>query len=184
VAWRILVVADTHIPERAERVPPEMLELIDSMGPYDAVIHAGDLVSEEVLEWVRGLAPRAVVVRGNMDYLPLPLEARLELGGCVLGVYHGHRVYPRGDPVQLASIARRMGVRVLVTGHTHYPFIRRHGGVALLNPGSLTGVWGGGGGSMRPSLMVIDVDDGVLRARVYESRGGRIVEALSAELRC
>lgn len=180
----MLVVADTHIPERAERVPGEMLELIDSLGPYDAVIHAGDLVSEEVLDWVRGLAPRAVVVRGNMDYLPLPLHARLEAGGCVIGVYHGHRVYPRGDPGQLAAIARRMGVRVLVTGHTHYPFIRRHGGVVLLNPGSLTGVWGGGGGSMKPSLMLLEASGGGLRAVIYESRRGRVVESASAELEC
>ncbi len=178
---RILVVSDTHIPERAREVPREMLKLIEGEGPYDVAVHAGDLVSPEVLEWVRSLAPRAYVVRGNMDYLELPEEAVFEAESVRVGVVHGHQVYPRGNVEQLTRIALRLGVRVLVSGHTHSPFVRRFGGVLHVNPGSLTGVWGGGGGSMKPSLAVMEVEDGRVRVRVYELRGGTVKLVTSEE---
>ncbi len=168
------MVSDTHVPERADSVPPEMLDLIERLSPFDAVVHAGDLVSESVLEWVRGLAPRAYVVRGNMDYLELPEREVVELGpGLRLGVVHGHQVRPRGNVEALTALARRLGVSVLVSGHTHYPFVRESGGVLHVNPGSLTGVWGGGGGSMRPSLAVIEVGGDGVRVEVYELVAGR-----------
>ncbi len=169
---RILVVSDTHIPERASEIPRSMKALIASL-EYDVVVHAGDLCGEEVLEWLKSLGGEVYVVAGNMDYLPLPSNARFQADDVAVGVVHGHQVYPRGDVVKLTGIARRLGVQLLISGHTHYPFIRVYGGVLHVNPGSLTGVWGGGGGSMKPSLAYVTVNKCSVHVELYEERGGR-----------
>ena len=56
-AVKILVVSDTHIPERATKVPEPVEEAIRAEAPYHIAIHAGDLVDERVLDWLRGFAP-------------------------------------------------------------------------------------------------------------------------------
>ncbi len=169
--YRLLVVSDTHIPERASSVPPEAEKLIEEQKPYDVVIHAGDLVSEDVLEWLKTLAPRHIVVQGNMDYLDLPERQTIELPSIRIGVVHGHQVRPRGNIEQLTTIAKRMGVHILVSGHTHSPFLVEYMGILHVNPGSLTGVWGGGGGSMKPSLAIIEVEDSTVKVTIYEREG-------------
>ncbi len=178
---RILVVSDTHIPDRASWIPRRVEEFIDENKPYDIAIHAGDLTSEEVLNWVKSLAPQVIVVEGNMDYLPLPREQVIEVEGIPIGVHHGHGVYPRGNPDQLARIAKRMNVTVLVTGHTHYPALQEHQGILIVNPGSLTGAWGGAGGSMRPSLALVEASQGKLCVEVYELRQGKLERILATQ---
>jgi putative phosphoesterase len=152
-----------------------MLELIKKLD-YDIVVHAGDLCGEEVLEWLRSLGGELYVVSGNMDYLPLPEHATFKADDVDVGVVHGHQVYPRGDVVKLTSVAKRLGVKLLISGHTHSPFVKEYGGVLHVNPGSLTGVWGGGGGSMKPSLAYIVVDGCDVHVTLYEERGGLVKE--------
>ena len=160
---RILLMADTHIPDRAFEVPALLRSrLEDDASTSDVVVHAGDLTSEDILEWVKELSRTVYVVTGNMDYLPLPSHAIFEAHGVRVGVVHGHQVYPRGDIPKLTAVARRLGVRILVSAHTHSAFLESWQGVVHLNPGSLTGVWGGGGGSMIPSYMVADLEEGSL----------------------
>jgi putative phosphoesterase len=167
---RILLIGDTHIPERATRIPERLLEIISDGAPWDIVVFTGDLTGREVYDWVRGLGEKVYVVRGNMDYLPLPDKAVFRVGGLRIGVHHGHGVYPRGDTDGLSRIASSMGADILFTGHTHSPFIKtsRDGRILLVNPGSLTGVWGGGGGSMRPSMMIVEVNGEELLIRHVE----------------
>ncbi|MEZ0393649.1 MAG: metallophosphoesterase [Desulfurococcaceae archaeon] len=169
VLARALVIGDTHIPDRAEAVP-RGLEALASGEQWDLVLFTGDFTGREVLDWVKGLGRSVLYVRGNMDYLPLPRTAKVEVGGLRIGLHHGDGVHPRGNPAQLERIARGMEVDVLVTGHTHSPFVTTgpSGRVLLLNPGSLTGAWGGGGGSMRPSLMVLEIGGPRISVELYE----------------
>jgi putative phosphoesterase len=71
---------------------------------------------------------------------------------------HGAGIYPRGDLVRLSKIARKLGVKLLISGHTHTDSIRisPNNDILLLNLGTLTGVWGRGG-SYTPSLMILEV---------------------------
>lgn len=155
----ILVIGDSHIPDRAMGIPKQFKDLIEREKPWQIVIFTGDLTCEEVLRWVRSLGEKIYIVRGNMDYLPLPKTAVLEVEGLKIGVHHGDGFYPRGDPVKLSKIAHNMGVDVLISGHTHADFIKLgvSGNELLINPGSITGVWGGGGGSYTPSFMILKV---------------------------
>jgi len=158
---RILVIGDTHIHDRADSIPDKLLNLITNYSPWEVVLFTGDLTDEDVLQWLRSISKSLHVVRGNMDYLLLPKYVVISIDWLKIGLIHGDSVYPRGNPVELSKIARKLKVQVLISGHTHADFIRMspNNDILLLNPGSLTGVWGGGGGSYTPSLMILEVSD-------------------------
>jgi len=175
---KIIIIADTHIPERASWIPSKIESvLMSEVKNADLLVHGGDLVSKEVLDWTKSLAPRFYVVSGNMDYLDLPESARFSVEGIEFGVLHGHQVHPRGNLDQLTELAREMKVKVLISAHTHRPWVRNYRGVIHLNPGSLTGVWGGGGGSMKPSFLVVNVlDTKRMNVILYEQEGENVRE--------
>lgn len=169
---RALAIGDFHIPERADWVPRELEDEVIKKS-YDLVLCTGDLTSEDVLAWLRRLAPEVHVVRGNMDYLRLPLQVVVAVEGLRIGVYHGAGVHPRGDLAKLALKAKQLGVEVLVTGHTHYPKVAlvREQEVVVVNPGSATGVWGGDArASLTPSFAIMEVSGRDLVVEVKELR--------------
>ncbi|MEP1124510.1 MAG: metallophosphoesterase family protein [Ilumatobacter sp.] len=76
---RILVVADTHL--RADRAD----EIVDIVGRHrleraDAILHAGDVVSREVLDRLAGFAPLHAVDGNNDVDLGLPHVLEVEIG--------------------------------------------------------------------------------------------------------
>jgi uncharacterized protein len=102
------------------------------------VLHAGDFVSGNVLEQLRGYGALEAV-HGNMDEeglrRTLPRERLVEVGEARIGMVHdpGPR---KGRAARLA--ARFKGCDVVVYGHTHWPEVSRHGRMLILNPGSPT----------------------------------------------
>lgn len=169
---KLLIFGDSHIPERASKIPTEFTRLFKTID-YDAVVCTGDLTSEKVLEYIRNLSDEYYVVRGNMDSLPLP---RYQVVRERIGVIHGYQVYPRGDREQLLEIAQKMGVRVLISGHTHTPDVYKSE-ITLLNPGSVTGVWGGSASRNLPSFMHVDVsgDASKVKGKLYKLHRGEII---------
>jgi putative phosphoesterase len=180
VEYKVLILGDSHIHDRADEIPGEFMDIFAS-GSYEIVIHTGDLVDPDVLSLVKKLGRRQYVVRGNMDYLDLPKQAVFEVGGVKIGVVHGDQVRPRGNIEALTRIAKTINVNVLVSGHTHAPFITEHEGVIHVNPGSVTGMWGGGGGSMRPSFIEMTVMDNKINVELYELVNNRVLKTLSRE---
>ncbi|MCL6581719.1 MAG: metallophosphatase family protein [Firmicutes bacterium] len=142
-AWpvHVAVLSDTHVPWRARRLPPGLLARLTDAA---LVLHAGDLVCEDVLEELGAVAP-VLAVAGNMD--PPELARHLgryllvEVGPWRVGVTHGD-LGREGTTVgrALAAFAREgpSAVDVIVFGHSHQPVCSRGGGVLLLNPGSPT----------------------------------------------
>ncbi|MDL2344606.1 metallophosphoesterase family protein [Deinococcus sp. MIMF12] len=123
---RVLALSDTHGLLR-----PEVLPLV---AQADAVLHAGDVGTLQVLEALRAASPGPVhAVRGNVDRTPplseLPETALLELGG--VWVYLLHDL----NDLDLSPVAA--GVRVVISGHTHQPRREEQEGVLFLNPGSV-----------------------------------------------
>jgi len=153
---RILAAGDTHIPDRAERISETIMEFAEE--GYDILAFTGDLTAKRVLSEFAEIcnARKVYAVRGNMDTIHLPLRESFKAGGLVFGLIHGHGIYPRGDRRQLEALALEMGVDVLISGHTHSHDVYM-GKVLILNPGSATGVWGGGNASLIPSAMGIEV---------------------------
>jgi putative phosphoesterase len=104
----------------------------------DLILHAGDVVTAEVLRELEEFAP-VEAVYGNMDEpaLQAALSERrvVEVGGARIGVVHvpGARV---GREERLSSWFP--GCDAVVYGHTHVPQVERHRNVWILNPGSPT----------------------------------------------
>ncbi len=148
----VLILGDTHIPERAEWLRKELVDFFESES-FDLVVLTGDLTSKSVLNYFEKLG-KVFAVRGNMDHLKLPDYCEFKVFGFKVGVVHGHQVYPRGNREMLSEIAKEKGVDILLSGHTHAVDVY-FGEKILLNPGSATGAWGGGGGSLKPSFMIL-----------------------------
>ena len=64
VAVRLLLIADTHIPRRARALPAQVRA---EVARADVVLHAGDWVTEDVLDDLDARAARLVGVWGNND---------------------------------------------------------------------------------------------------------------------
>jgi putative phosphoesterase len=175
-----LVIGDFHIPRRARDLPAPLYD-VAGRGGFDAVLCTGDLVGESVLDTMAALAPELRAVAGNMDVLDLPASVAFEAEGWRIGLVHGAGIVPRGDPEQLGRLALHLDVDLFLHGHTHADsaYRRRVAGreILFVNPGSATGIPGGTGGSMKPSLAVLTVSpEEAVVERVRLSGGG--LEAL------
>jgi hypothetical protein len=146
------VISDTHIPERAQKIPDMVFKVFKDV---DMILHAGDLVSVDIIDQLEKIAPTRCV-QGNMDRyygLKLPKNEVITIEGHKLGLNHGE-VYPRGDTQQLKYIAMELGVKILITGHTHWAFIKEFDDVILLNPGSPTVPR-----MSEPSIILLEIDE-------------------------
>jgi putative phosphoesterase len=138
---RLLLLADTHVPQRARDLPARVWTEVDAA---DVVVHAGDWTSEALLDALEERAARLVGVHGNNDgpalRARLPEVAEAELDGLRLAVVHETGPAARREE---RCAARFPDVDVLVFGHSHIPWDTtaadgRPGGLRLLNPGSPT----------------------------------------------
>ena len=161
---RIGVLSDTHIPTRARQLPPVLFEIFSDV---DLLLHAGDLVTENVLLDLQTLAPLEAVA-GNMD--PPHLKQRLgskkilEVAGFRLGLTHGHQGEDRSKTPQqaLAEFAADQ-VDCVIFGHSHQPYLETINGVLLFNPGSPTDHRR----EPRPSCGLLTLDDRVTVEIIY-----------------
>lgn len=161
----VAIVADSHIPSRAHRIPKSFRERIRAA---DHVIHAGDFDSESALADAQDLASTLTAVSGNMDpRLGLPSVAAVELGGVSFVVTHGTGS-ARNYEERVAGIAREAAEApdpVAVAGHTHELVDTTHDGVRVLNPGSVTGA----PPASRTTMLTTTVADGDLTLEIHEA---------------
>jgi len=136
---RIGVVADTH-----GRPDARALRQLEERAP-DLILHAGDIGDLAVLEALGALAP-VIAVRGNIDAgpatpegLPETIVLSLTRGGALVSRWllthialHGPRLHAE---VRRSALAER--VDLVVCGHSHVPFAKKEGALAVFNPGSI-----------------------------------------------
>ncbi|RSN12233.1 metallophosphoesterase [Amycolatopsis roodepoortensis] len=134
---RLLLIADTHLPQRAKKLPAQVWREVEAA---DVVIHAGDWVEVALLDELEARSKRLIGVYGNNDGADLrarlPEIARADLGGVRLAVIHetgGKQGRERRCDEQFPD------TDVLVFGHSHIPWDTvTPNGLRLLNPGSPT----------------------------------------------
>ena len=129
----VLVLADTHIPRRARGLPDGLAPRLESA---DLILHAGDLLVEDVVYELESYGP-VRAVKGNVDGwdVQLPETLEFEAGGVAVAMIHdaGPKRGRRG------RMRRRFpDARVVVFGHSHIPWLDDEEGLMLLNPGSPT----------------------------------------------
>jgi len=122
-SYRLGIIADTH-----GYLPPTVL---DSFRSVDAILHAGDVGSNEILRTLAQLAP-VVAVRGNMDNGPwadaLAEKESIRVGNGVVHMIH--------DVLRLRPDLIGADCLAVVAGHTHRFSMEHRNGVLYLNPGS------------------------------------------------
>ena len=117
---KIAILSDTHGLLR-----PEVMEYLKSV---DAIIHAGDINTQAVIDNIAQFAP-LYIVRGNNDKdwaEAVPHHLTISLDGLTFYIVHN-----KNDvPLELA------GIDVVVFGHSHKYSHSERDGVLWLNPGS------------------------------------------------
>lgn len=137
VTTRLLLIADTHVPARAKRLPDAVLSAVEEA---DMVVHAGDWIDVATLDLLESRARRLVGVHGNNDGPALrerlPEIARLTVEGVEMAVVHETGQKQRREERMDAAFP---GTDLLVFGHSHIPWDTvAPSGMRLLNPGSPT----------------------------------------------
>jgi uncharacterized protein len=134
----IAVISDTHMPRGSRRLPQACVERI---AVADLLLHAGDLMTVEVLRELEAIGPPVAAVHGNMDSAELrrllPAERVEEAAGARIAMVHDAGLRAG----RLDRMRRRFGERAdaLVFGHSHLPLHERAAdGFQIFNPGSPT----------------------------------------------
>jgi len=159
---RVVVLSDTHLRSGGKRRLPD--GAYRALDDADVILHAGDIVTGDLLHELSGFAPTHAVL-GNNDLDPtlahLP-EARLEIiGGVRVAMVHDSG--PRSG--REARMRRRFPeAHVVVFGHSHIPWNQPGlDGQLLFNPGSPTERRA----QPRHTLGVLDLDAGqVVRSEI------------------
>ncbi len=135
-SW-IGVLSDTHIPTRARAIPAVLLRVLDGAG---LILHAGDLVDEDVLDELKVLAP-VEAVAGNMDspvmHRRFGVQKIVEVNSFKIGMIHGRRsMMDEGEWVYQAFSSCINELNAIIFGHSHCPYLKVKNDILLLNPGS------------------------------------------------
>jgi uncharacterized protein len=135
-AVRIAVLSDTHGPRHWKSCPVAVAARLNGV---DAILHAGDVCTPDVLHELSAWAP-VHAVRGNNDGPDVaswgaPDTLLLDLGGLSVAMVHDSGP-AAGRPARL----RRMfpAAALVVFGHSHVPLNELHDGQRIFNPGSPT----------------------------------------------
>lgn len=129
------VLSDTHIPVKVKHLPERMLHKFEKV---DLIIHAGDLVSIEVLEQLQKIC-KVEAVYGNMDQPEvrniLPFKKIIEIEKIKIGIIHGE-----GPPSKLIDYLEKEfhHLDCIIFGHSHIPYNTFKKGILYFNPGSPT----------------------------------------------
>lgn len=117
------VISDTH-----NLVRPEA---IDALRGVELILHAGDICKPHVLETLNSIAP-VITVRGNNDKDQwagkLPVWEVVRVG--VVSIYMIHNLK------EIDITPSTAGFQVVVSGHSHKPFVEERSGTLYVNPGS------------------------------------------------
>jgi uncharacterized protein len=135
---RLAIVADTHLPRGTRRLPEACVERLRAA---DLILHAGDLMTLDVLAELEALGPPVVAVHGNVDApdvrARLPAERVVEAAGSRIALVHD--AGPAAG--RLARLRRRFPeAQAVVFGHSHIALHERDpfSGFQIFNPGSPT----------------------------------------------
>jgi len=167
-----VLIGDSHIPGRAKEIPKRLLRKAAELKP-EMVLWTGDFTARDVMDKV-GQIGKIRACKGNMDFLDLPYYHRIDSNGRRILLIHGDTIKPRGEKSSLIKLGKKYGCSVVVCGHTHRPEVFEEDGILVINPGSCTGAWSGGGMKPAPSFAGLDFE--THEVTLYKLVGSEIEE--------
>ena len=155
---KIGVISDTHLTSPDPRLEYILEELFRA---DDMILHAGDIVTRNVLERLEGKGVLAVC--GNMDDSEvaeaLPQKRIISVAGMRIGLIHGWG----GRQGLRERLLARLGPDnpdIIVYGHSHVAFWGEVNGTMMFNPGAAAHNPCGDGGTVGR----IEIVDGNIEA--------------------
>ena len=148
---KIGLISDTHVPSMGKEPPQQVIPAFEGV---DLILHAGDVYTQECIEWLERIAP----VESTLSFFASGAEAAprvsppavVEVDGHSIGLVHKLEMmpedvfpgaisqeFPAGQSIP-AELERVFGrpVDIVVFGYTHEAMIETHEGVLFVNPGS------------------------------------------------
>ena len=133
---KFLIVSDIHGSSLAL---DETLRLAEELF-VDRIVILGDtfgLDADEMVKKLNTVAHKLDIIKGNNDWYYEPANAKfvfpehtfINLNGTLCYACHGHRL----DDMNLA----KYGMKIIMQGHVHRPFIEKRDGVIRFCPGSI-----------------------------------------------
>jgi uncharacterized protein len=160
---KIGVISDTHIPSVTDRLPERVFA---EFRGADMILHAGDIVSQPVLDAL-GKLSTVIAVCGNMDHLDicesLPAKRIVEAGKFRIGLTHGFGA-PGGLIDWVGAQFIDDYVDAIVFGHSHHAMNEVIDGILFFNPGTATDRRF----SHELSIGMLEVDDDGIKGRIIE----------------
>lgn len=163
----LVVLSDTHATSDTELTGAAATAVDDA----DLVLHAGDFMTEAVLDSFRDVADEFRGVHGNNDdpgvTQRLPETTTFEYRGVQIAATHRSRSGTTG----LTMLGRQQNVDLVVFGHSHRPTVEETDELTLLNPGSHAQPRGA-----RQSFAVLEPTESGLEGRLVTVTGERFAE--------
>ena len=154
------VLSDTHLYELDDTFRSQAALAFSAC---DAMIHAGDLTTKNILDVFTG--KELYAVHGNMcgfeTRASLPESLEFTLGGYRFGLYHGDGI---GYDMETELISRFGEADCIIFGHTHRPLVHNFDSVLFVNPGTFrgTGRYGSSG-----TYAILTIDERGLSAAIH-----------------
>lgn len=160
-ARNFAVISDTHVPHRLPAMPQKLFDMLKGC---DAILHAGDLESTNILPALEAIAP-TYAVRGNLHWQystghhdqGLPLALTLQARNHVIWMTHGHisfaysvldkfkgfqqrRSMARVNEALVTRLARMKpaNATIVIFGHSHLSCATTINGTLYFNPGAVS----------------------------------------------
>ncbi len=129
---RIGLISDTHIPEAAQALPPQVRE---SFQRVDLILHAGDIYIPSVMDELARIAPLLVAI-GDDDPLDLLEDERVEEKHVLQ--LDGHTIWVTHERPVVFPQMNHDSPDIVVFGHEHRAMVQQYGKVLFVNSGSPT----------------------------------------------
>jgi putative phosphoesterase len=130
---RIGLISDTHWPDYIEALPETLHEIFAGV---DLILHAGDVGTLSVLDFLGKCGAPVVAIQGNDEECAatraaLPLQQLVSVEGDRILVVHGNRSNPQAEQAMraddrwepkfqyLADVGKQHAAAIVVSGHTH-----------------------------------------------------------------
>lgn len=145
------VISDTHGLLRPEAV--------DQLTGVNAILHAGDIGSLDVIVALQAIAP-VTAIKGNIDQSPwaasFPDEETVEFDNRKIFILHNRH--------DLAFDPKSAGIDIVISGHSHKPAIETIDNVLYLNPGSA----GPRRFTLPVAVAILQIDGGGIHPHIHE----------------
>jgi putative phosphoesterase len=134
---RIGVISDTHLSARVLKLPDT---LVAGLKGVDLILHAGDWVSEHVVDLVEQIAPCEAVAGNNDGHEIIErfgLKKIVNAGKYRIGLIHGDG-FRKTTEERAREAFREEQPDIVIFGHSHVPYSQTIDGILMFNPGSPT----------------------------------------------